>query len=292
MAASGWFVGGDFGVLLTPLRFLQVGAQLHLTTSIDASGKGSATYNPYAVNPRDQIHSEDVVVTSMRVPMTHQLRVGVRLVLPRRGQVRLNDPRPPRGYDPMRDEVADLEVTGLYERAASFQDLGLQFGGNISLGAGTAPVSLPPVALPHQWRDVWGLRVGGDVNVLPGRLALRAGVSYETGAYNPRYMNFDVPATQTLGLHVGATVRIGRHVSASLAYAHHFIGTVDNTAAIQGTYDPMQPDRTGLHTIGTTGFVAADQCTISRVGPGACDNNRGVYTSSMDVLSAGVNLAF
>ena len=39
--------------------------------------------------------------------------------------------------------------------------------------------------LPHHWDDQVSLRLGGDINVVPETLALRAGVHYETSAGRP-----------------------------------------------------------------------------------------------------------
>jgi hypothetical protein len=81
-----------------------------------------------------------------------------------------------------------------------------------------------------QWRvpTVWkgktqlSLRVGGDYNVLPGLLAVRAGASYESDGADVQYLDITNYMLGRIGLHSGVTVRIAGHTDLSLAFAHFF----------------------------------------------------------------------
>jgi long-subunit fatty acid transport protein len=135
------------------------------------------------------------------------------------------------------------------------------------------------------------VRLGGDVNIIPGVLAARAGVAYETGSSVAQYQNLDIPGPKVFSAHVGGTVRINHRWSFSLAYAHHFAQTVDNTSVIPTS--GFNATNSGLRTIGTAGLVGDAACNDPNMtGGGACSNNRGTFTSSLDVLSVGANLAF
>ena len=54
------------------------------------------------------------------------------------------------------------------------------------------------------------MKLGGDVAVIPDRLAVRAGAFYETGVADPAYANVDFPGGPMLGGSLGGSVRFGR----------------------------------------------------------------------------------
>ncbi len=303
VTATGFFFAGSLGALFTPTRFLQFGVNAHLTTPVSASGSGNADMYHYAQNPALHLNTPHFGVDDMSVAMPQQVRVGGRVVIPRGGAQRLNDPEPQRAYNPMRDEVADIEVDGTWEGSSAFDSLNIGFshgpGNSVCVAPGTGGAAcglaapLPSVNIPHQWNNVWGVRVGGDWNILPDQLAVRAGVAFETGSETPQYMNLDLPGTQTFSVHAGATWRIAHRWSINLAYAHQFISTVDNTGILAAPGQTVTDANAGIRTIGTTGAVTNAQCSDSNMaGTGACTNNRGVFTASLDVVSLGVNLAF
>jgi long-subunit fatty acid transport protein len=290
---TGFFLAGNLGVLFTPTSFLQVGAQAHLSTNVTLSGTGRATANAFASNPMNQLVTENLRLDRMSTGLPHQFRLGLRFVIPRAGQQRLNDPDPARPYDPMLDERADIELDGMYETSSAFKDLEIEFNtmDRVRVGPSTSS-ALPRVAIPHAWRDVLSVRLGGDVNLLPGRLAVRAGVAYETAGALPRLQNLDLAAPQTLSFHLGGTWRFANRFAINVGYAHHLIGTVDNTAQIPAA-GPYNDGNAGLRLIGTGGLVNYSACNDNNMaGGGACTNNRGTFTSSLNVLTLGVNLAF
>ena len=92
-----------------------------------------------------------------------------------------------------------------------------------------SPIPVPrTLPLAHGWSDDIVFRLGGDVNVIPGFLAFRAGASFElpvdTG-YR-RWMTNDFIQGWRFGLHIGGTIRIDNHFDLSIAYAHIFNETV------------------------------------------------------------------
>jgi len=85
------------------------------------------------------------------------------------------------------------------------------------LPAGSLAVGDVDVA--KAWRDTLTLQLGGDYAVLPKRLTLRAGASYETAVSYSEYSNVDFPTGQHLSGAVGASVFFGGFELA-LAYAY------------------------------------------------------------------------
>jgi long-chain fatty acid transport protein len=212
----------------------------------------------------------------MTVALPWQARVSARFALPR-------NRHPERdwqiNYSPMRDDVFDVEVEGIFERSSNFDNLHLDLS---NVTANGVTLMSRSVDIAHNFRDVWGVRVGGDVNILPDRLAVRAGFSYETGAQTTQQANLDLASYDTFGLHLGASYRFhfGSHYSltASLAYAHFFMA------------DQTSTDGTQM-TMGATGNTTQTLCDApTGPGPGACNINRGTYSASVDTLSAGLSL--
>lgn len=159
--------------------------------------------------------------------------------------------------DPLRDERWDLELDAVYI-LASQMDV-------IAVDIPTLPMLIEDglqFDLPHHWVDQLSLRVGGDFNVIPERLAVRAGVHYETSAIDGSYMGVDFQPAQRLGLHAGLTYRLGV-VDLSFAYAHIFQETV-------------------VVPVGSQAYrqVAKNDPVLV---------NAGTYTSGYDVLSLGAN---
>ncbi|HEX7481076.1 MAG TPA: hypothetical protein VF331_24950 [Polyangiales bacterium] len=64
------------------------------------------------------------------------------------------------------------------------------------------------------------LRVGGDYNILPGVLAVRAGLSYENNGADVQYLNVERYMLGRTGLHAGATWRIAKKTDFSIGFAH------------------------------------------------------------------------
>lgn len=142
--------------------------------------------------------------------------------------------------DAMRNENFDLELDVVYEQLSQVTDfvVNMPMGSQVALRTGgpagsTSMAPIPaPLPIPHGWSDVVTLRLGGDVNVIPEVLAVRAGVSFEApvdGRFR-NYLQNDFVGGWRLGLHAGGTVRIDRF-DVSLAYGFFLGETVDVSAA-------------------------------------------------------------
>lgn len=76
-------------------------------------------------------------------------------------------------------------------------------------------------------KNQFTVRAGGDYNLLPGLLALRAGVSYEARGQNPATLNVMNYMLSRTGLHLGFTVRVAGKTDISFGYAHFFQENVE-----------------------------------------------------------------
>jgi long-subunit fatty acid transport protein len=97
----------------------------------------------------------------------------------------------------------------------AFSDINLMLPGTISL--------------PHHWQNQYGVRVGGDYNVVPGLLAIRAGYSFESEGVKKGYTQLDFFPHKRYGLMLGATVRIIDLIDVSLAYAYFITPDIVNS---------------------------------------------------------------
>ncbi|MEO5731217.1 MAG: hypothetical protein ABI134_33865 [Byssovorax sp.] len=137
-----------------------------------------------------------------------------------------------RTRDPMSEELFDVELNFTWANNSAIDQLylGFQPGLKVNLGNNlTAP--LPTNAnVPHYFKDVVGIRLGGDVNVLPNRLALRAGGFFESKGQNDEFLGLDFDNAQKYGIGGGATLRLGP-VDVSASFQHTFYGVLDNKGA-------------------------------------------------------------
>lgn len=154
-------------------------------------------------------------------------------------------------------------------------------------------------------KDQLTFRVGGDYNVLPGLLALRAGASYETDGQDVEYLGVLNYMLQRIGAHAGLTVRLARKTDVSLGFAYFLQKDVrlqvsdDTDAATYRTkyktaaYHFMPGagvpgvDGSGADAGGFDGNARVElpNGDSVRTVPGPFYLNGGSYSSSLSVLS-------
>lgn len=128
--------------------------------------------------------------------------------------------------DPLRDDLVDVELDFTWTNNSAVDTIEVRFRPGIAVNG--TPGFIPENGdLPRKWRDVLGVRLGGDVTLIPRRLALRVGGFFETKGQLDEYLSIDFNAAQKAGLSAGGTLRIGP-VDFSAAYQHTFFGTLDN----------------------------------------------------------------
>jgi long-chain fatty acid transport protein len=205
--------------------------------------------------------------------------------------------------DPMSQDLFDVELDFTWAHNSAVQDLGLTFhslppmasdaGGatNICLKNSGGCIGAVPVNgnIPHRWKEVVGVRLGGDYVPLPNRLAVRAGTFLETSGQDAQYLNLDFDLAQKVGLSIGATGRVGP-VDISVGYAHTFYGTLDNGG--NGQVFALSGDTTGLSS-GRCGTPVSNPTPVV----GGClrsyqSVNGGRLTSSLDEIGVAATARF
>jgi long-chain fatty acid transport protein len=204
--------------------------------------------------------------------------------------------------DPLATDVFDVEADLTWANNSAADTIQIRFPGDAS-GKGVLPVAgvaggeIPPNADQKRgFKDVIGVRVGGDFNVVPDKLALRAGTFFETSALEAQYQNIDFAASSRFGLALGATYRLrfgeGDKTSAlelMLGYGHIFFAEQSRT----------DPNASG------TPALAGTSCNKVNPVPGTqtCEDgsqryrskwpvNLGTITNSVNVINAGVAYRF
>jgi long-chain fatty acid transport protein len=275
--AAGWFFAFNAGLQLVAPRFFTVGAHVHYNPEqVTLSGEATATAQYYA-DPASNRVSSTFTVDQMKVALPLQARWGVRFAWPRDGSLPQTDPN----YSPMRDDVFDVEANWIYERSSVFQNLSLANSGSIMPAAGTVVPAPTPLNVPHNFHDIFGFRIGGDVNIVPNRFTARAGVSYEMGAQSRFYGQLDLPAYTMTGLHIGLSVRVAMF-TISAAYGGFIIPDFDVINAPGGN----------ISTIGTMGPVQESMCSSGSVGADVCHVNVGHYTTTLHTANLGITARF
>lgn len=125
--------------------------------------------------------------------------------------------------DPMYSENFDIELDAVYEVNSMVGEYTVTIPTDAMARIdGSVDFPLPDQqVISKRWRDVLALRLGGDWNLIPGTLALRAGFHTEIPLGFSPYQVHDNLSGYRFGLHLGGTVRIERF-DISAAYAHIF----------------------------------------------------------------------
>ena len=308
LTAKTWFVPGfTLGALWSPTDVLDVAAWYKYSAPISAKGDietGANYFTPTVAsgNTSKVIYGDTALANcnnpmlsnqcgsgnnaSLKVPIPMEAKIGVRYHK-RRAGVAVDEHR----RDPIADDVFDVEVNFTWANDSAFDYLELHFPSDAS-GNGSLPATpaIPGAVLPpnadvrHHFRDVFGVRLGGDYNVLPERLALRAGAFVESQAADPQYQNIDFDGAQRIGVALGGTVRV-HNVDLILGYGHVFLGTLSNDNPAAGglpalTGSPCNPTATGAG------------CKNAQPYRTAWPINLGTITSSINVINVGASYRF
>jgi long-chain fatty acid transport protein len=209
---------------------------------------------------------------------------------------------PQHARDPLANDVFDLEADLTWANNSAADTVAIRFPGDAS-GQGLLPVAgvaggqIPPnVDQKRGFKDVLGVRVGGDYNVLPDTVALRGGAFFESSAAEPALQNIDFAPSARFGLALGGTyrVRIGKGekpsaVELMLGFSHVFF---------------LEQSRTDPNASGSPG-IAGTSCNGGIAVPGTptCSDgsaryrtkwpvNLGTITNSVNVINAGVAYRF
>ncbi|MBK8251843.1 MAG: hypothetical protein IPK82_04145 [Polyangiaceae bacterium] len=216
----------------------------------------------------------------IKLPIPMEAKLGVRFHYPRStvGEKPVWAQGTKKVRDAMSEDLFDVEADFTYANNSAVKNLEVRFKKGIIIN-GTQGGTLPENAdIPHEWKDVFGVRLGGEVVILPSLLSARAGFFYESKGQDDAYLNIDFHNGEKTGLSAGATVRVWR-LDISAAYQHTFIGTLDNggQGALYG--------------------LSGDGATIEDPGPGGASRtfqviNGGKLESEMNEVALGITGRF
>ncbi|MEM9862850.1 MAG: hypothetical protein AAF938_14720 [Myxococcota bacterium] len=300
----------------TPIDNLDVSFTAIWTDRLRASGDLNVTSGYYRDTPLDQ---NTISGTQLNTSIPLQLLLGIRYAhrlsprdLPGTG----NGENSGQIRDSMSEELFDIELDVMYERNSSVDELrtnlptcGSRAGDRCSEPPGPGEprtitnenghvVTVPflgELPLPdqpsvaQQWRDQLSIRLGGDINILPGRFAARLGFTYETRGVTDGFQQLNFMPFQRFGVHLGATVRFNRF-DLSLGFGHLFQQT--QTVGEEGDVRQVAADR----------LLQLQICESEGGSPESCDEsvttargtvvNRGRITSSYTTFSLGLTYHF
>jgi long-chain fatty acid transport protein len=280
---DGFIPGFVVSMLYSPLRRLDLAAWYHFSDAIRSEVDLFAQANYYnqggrineqAINdPANITDKAKVGSFKARIPM--EARLGLRYHHPRSKYAENRHTHPwvdkHGGYarDAMAQDLFDVELDMSWSHNSAVEAIEIRMQRDVRING--TPGYLPENAdSPRQWRDVLGVRVGGEYVVIPDFLALRAGGFFESKGVDDAFLSLDFHQGFKAGVAGGVTVRITR-VDISAAYQHTFFGALDNGG--KGQVRGLSGDATTNYR--TTQFV-----------------NGGRATSSLNEVALGVTVHF
>jgi long-chain fatty acid transport protein len=232
--------------------------------AVDASVEG---------DPARTTDESDAGRFRLDIPM--QAKLGLRYHHPRsglgvhaRGQAWLSKHHGA-ARDSLSQDLFDIELDITWANNSAVDDIEVRFDSNIPI-VGTPGFAPENADFPHRWRDVIGVRLGGEFVPIPDLLAVRAGGFFETKGVDDAYLNVDFHLGHRIGLGGGVTLRLAAF-DLNLAYQHTSFGELDNGG--QGA------------VLGISGDLTSDNRTLQTV-------NGGRVTSSLDEIALGATYHF
>jgi len=169
-------------------------------------------------------------LTSFKYTIPPEIRIGFRFRQPRtKSTIAWDQGREIR--DPLHDDSYDVELDGSYSMNSKASNIETRF--KELNGAGAIPViptgvPLPPNAdRPTGFKDSYGIRIGGQWNALPDKLAIRAGGWYETQSIDPAYMTIFPVGAARWGFGGGIVLRQD-FIDISFGYQRHLSAGQNN----------------------------------------------------------------
>jgi hypothetical protein len=310
-----------FGVLAKPTRNLRLAGTFNWQQGLDGHGDMTITTNVFHQGAVGSellpLQNDPVKLDHMRVGLPWTATLAARFAMPRGSD--------PEG-DPLVHERWDVEVDASYIANKSLgvdnqvhvaNDFTLEFrraDGTPQMPLTVTQNDIQEISVEKHTYDVLALRLGGSVNVIPGRLQFSLGSYYQTRGVDPSYASVDAFNFRRVGVSLGVLVRLG-HFDVTAAYAHVFQETMliappNPQPRTDGTADPT----TGFdQRIYQDGQLSAEP----RVDPKAPSPNRadgvakltqsavfeadglrrrvvnaGRYTAGFNVLSIGASYHF
>ncbi len=222
---------GIIGILSNPTDWLEIGVSVKLPTFIKAEGKGELTDPPEDTPDAVLREGRDEVGIDLTLPLV--VRAGVRYI----------------------HRVFDIEVDFVFENWSMLQEVKVSSDLLIESESADIHTPFPDSTVPLNYRDTYSVRLGGDVNVWPEHIVIRAGAYWQSSAYPENNDTFSVfaPFGQQVGLGGGLTWRTCKWLDVNLAYLHVFQedatvenGVVQQMALPVEIVDPDNPESVEL----------------------------------------------
>ena len=231
---DGFIPGLVASVQWEPSRRFDVAAWYRLSDAIDTR-VDLDIWAPFYTN--QGLINDDAVKTEVkdagyfRLAIPMEARIGVRYKHPRQGAQTQEwvSKYGAWGRDSWSEDVFDVEVDLTWAHNSAVEEIELIFDEAypINTDSGTAGSIPTNASLPRQWKDVVGVRLGGEVVPIPDLLAVRAGGFFESKGVDDAYLNLDFHLSERVGLALGTGVRLGP-VDINLGYQHTFFFDLDN----------------------------------------------------------------
>jgi long-chain fatty acid transport protein len=260
------------GLRVRPMRGLQVGlsvrpfpVKFHQTGTVSDSYPGAYLGKLYEKG-RVYITDKDV---AMDLTLPIMGRLGVQYT-----------------YEKGDREIFDVEADLTYEAWRCVDSFDLDFDGSMVIKSDNGPDDvhqLNRISIPKRFKDTVSVRLGGDFNVVPDYLRVRAGGFYESPAVPTATTNLDFPSFTRFGVGGGFTAS---YYGFDLSFAYSHVFQLTRTVA-QGESDIYQQMPMSLCQPPYT----AASCNPQGVPPGP-EVGAGKYVSGYDVLSVGLTVAF
>jgi long-chain fatty acid transport protein len=235
--------GFVLGGLWSPAKVIDVGASYRWSDSINTATDlnvlsrywttgGKVNDRPCKDGEATNCNVTDVTGAGrLKFAIPMEARLGARFHLPRSGEFvkpKWADEQLTghKVRDPLSQDVMDLELDFAWANNSAVDKLNLSFNPGIAV-AGTPGIVPVNADIPHEWKDSFSVRAGGEYVIVPNLLAVRAGGWFETKSQPDAYLGLDFDAADKVGVSGGAVVRAA-FIDIHAGYQHTFWGTLDN----------------------------------------------------------------
>lgn len=244
---DGFIPGFIASALYSPTSKLDLAATFRYSDAIRASADLRAQANYYTnggsingtaiADPANITEVKDAGTFTFVIPM--EARLALRYHHPRTGAW---TPQPWAAplvgavRDPMSEDLFDVEADLTYSNNSAVDSIRIRLAEDRARFPDGIQINGTPGYVPanadadRRWRDIYGVRLGGEFVAIPDFLAVRAGGFFETSGVDAPYLSLDFQQSVKAGASVGATVRLAM-VDVSVGYQHTFFGVLDNGGA-------------------------------------------------------------
>jgi long-subunit fatty acid transport protein len=198
---SGFIPTGVFGLTLTPIEGMAIGASYRPRIHFEADGTLKAGFSEFARNLGAEQYGDKA---TLKLAFPDVFRLGVLYAL---------------------NSDLDVEIDFVWERWSILERIEIITEGiEVGVPALGTRKPLDNVVFEKDFRDAGSLRLGGDYKLIPDRLIARLGYMYETSAIPKRSVSVDFGNWGRHVVSVGASVAFfGAWLD--IGYAHHFLET-------------------------------------------------------------------